>query len=225
MHNDQALAFRPAVAPPRVLRKKPAHGRMYGRRSLRYMLTVKKWRIHFYGVILDVLKQAGRFNLPLDFAPLENYFDGFNVHYVDINTLPTGTLAPMRGENEIEEGWNFIEGKNIYILYDANLSRQRQRFTIVHEWAHVFQKIDEEFKADIEAMPNAEERKAVIESIADHFAAFYLAPDPILKVELREVKQLSTSAPQAFELARRFDISVVAMEHRMTNYYRQRIQR
>ncbi|MCR4278985.1 MAG: ImmA/IrrE family metallo-endopeptidase [bacterium] len=224
MLTDQALAFRPAVPPSPVLRHKPTHGRMYGRRSLRYMLTVKKWRCHFYRVILDVLKNAGQFNFPLDFAPLEKYLDGFNVIYTDINELPEGTLKSMRGDDEIEEGWNIIDSTTIYIFYDANLSMQRQRFTIVHEWGHVFQKLDEEFKSDIEAMPNAEERKAVIESIADHFAAFYLAPDPLLKAEIREVKAHPSFLPIQIQLAHRFDISPAAMEHRMTNYYRQRAQ-
>ncbi len=156
------------------------------------MAMVFKWRFHFYGVLYDVLLKAKPLNLPLDFTALEKYMDGFTVEYRNIADLPEEFLADLRQAGEVKEGWNHIDTKNgiVYIFFDPNMSKERQRFTIAHEWGHVFQKLDSEFKADMESLPNAEERNAIIESVADHMAAFYLVPHPLLKAEATEAMRV-----------------------------------
>lgn len=176
-----------------ALHQKVAHGRRYGRYSPRYKAMVHKWRFHFYGVLYDVLSNASSLDLPLDFTALEKYMgDSFAVEYRDIADLPKDFLDHLREVGEIKEGWKYIDTKKgiIYIFFDPRVSMERQRFTIAHEWGHVFQKIDGDFKMDMEAIPNEEERNAIIESVANHIAAFYLVPHPLLKAEATEAMRV-----------------------------------
>jgi len=178
------------------------------------MSMVHKWRFHYYGIIHSVFKSAGEFDFPIVFAPLENYLDGFSVEYHNIGDLPSDLLSDLRYEDEVEEGWNFIHDGTIHIFYDATVYPKRQRFTIAHEWGHVFQKLDWEFKQDMEAIPDVLEQKRIIESVANHFAAYYLVPFPLFKRECEETIEIQTWYPLNSRLADRFNVS----ENVITNY-------
>ena len=194
-----------------VLRNKPARGRRYGRCSPRYMAAVHKWRFHFYGVILNnVLRNGSTLELPFDFAPYEKFMEGFKVEYRDINDLPQEFLAELREAGEVNEGWNYIQDGVVYIFYDPTVSRERQRFTIAHEWGHVIQKLDEDFRMDMEAIPDATERTAIIESVANHMASFYLVPHPLLNREVRNIVPVTPNEDALVrKLAARFAVSPI----------------
>lgn len=171
---------------------------------------VFKWRFHFYRVLDDVRHNASNRKPPYGFRALEDYMDGFRVEYLDIATLPSGFLEELRAEGEITEGWHFIDVASgvIYIFYDPTVSPERQRFTIAHEWGHILQRLDTEFKADVEAIPDAKERTEIIESVANHIAAYYLAPHPILKRELdAAVRDRNEESYIIDRLAKRFRVS------------------
>lgn len=214
---NNALAVSTAAQP--VLRHKPAQGLRYGKCSPLYMSMVKKWRAHFQGVILKVLAKAGRFAFPMDFKPLELYMQGFETIYLDIKDADL--LGGVPETEKHGEGWHYISMKDglVVIFYDPHMPHRRTRFTKAHEWGHIFQMIDEEFRADMEAIPDPKERDAIIESIANHFAADYLMPHYMLTREIREViAKYGVNASLAMRLAPRFDVSEVAMQHRLTNY-------
>jgi len=220
--------IREALAPTRsratVLRQKTAHKRSYGRNSETYMSMVHKWRFHYYGIIHKVFENAGEFDFPIVFAPLEKYLDGFTVEYHDIGDLPSDLLSDLRHEDEVEEGWNFIHEGTIHIFYDANVHPKRQRFTIAHEWGHVFQKLDWEFKQDMEAIPNVHEQKRIIESVANHFAAYYLVPFPLFRCEYQEAMNARGNGGLHARLAERFEVSEEVINHYMLNFRKRLIK-
>lgn len=221
---DQTIVFRKATSFPSVLRQNSAHQSMYGRTTRTYRRKVKKWREHFNDLVIDILKQTNTKNYPVMFRPLAQYFDGFNIHYVKLNTLPDGILSSLHKKDEEAEGWHLVDGKDIYIIYNSETSEKRQRFTIAHEWGHICQQFDEEFKADMESIANDEERNAIIESVANHFAGCYLAPDPFIARELAIYKTHGGFMPLEMEMANSFNVSFQCMEIRYTNYQRQRVQ-
>lgn len=215
MHSPVLAPMRTSTAP--VLRKNAAHGRRYGTYSETYVTEVHKWRFHFYGVIHKVFRNVGEFDFPIVFAPLETYLDGFKVEYHAISDLPQNVLADLRANDEIEEGWNFISDGEIHIFYDESTSLVRQRFTIAHEWGHVFQKLDWEFKAAMEAIPNPKERQLIIESVANHFAAYYLVPFPLLNREYFDAHDTVGNKYTPL-LARRFNVSEQVITYHMLNF-------
>lgn len=202
-----------------VLREKPAHKQGFGQNSERYMFTVRKWRHAYYGLVHDILMEANQFNFPIDFSPIEQYFSNFSIEYHDIAELPSDFLAHLREEGEVEEGWNLVDKKAgiIHIFYDPNVSLQRQRFTIAHEWGHVIQKFDPPFKADMESIPDDAERNAIVESVANHFAAYYLVPHPILTHEIGCLGEMGVRTLYV-ELAQRFNVSEQMMQICLTNF-------
>jgi hypothetical protein len=201
-----------------VLRKITRHKRGYGQNSPRYIATVRKWRFHFQNVIYDVLRNAGEFNFPIDFAPLERYCSGFEVQYHEIPQDERAAL--LGGQEEIEEGWHYVDVAKgiIHIFYDPQVTKARQRFTIAHEWAHVLQHFDQSFKSDIEALPETDERCRIIESVANHTAAFYLVPRVILDQQIREVAEACTPNGYASALADRFNVSQEMMTNCLMNF-------
>lgn len=186
------------------------------------MAMVHKWRFHFYGVISDALENAEHFSIPMDFAPLEKYMDGFVVEYHDVADLPEDVLVDqcMNGD-EVEEGWHCIDRQQgiIHIFYDPRVHPNRQRFTIGHEWGHVLQRCDFGFRSDMEAIPDPLERQAIIESVAGHIAAFYLVPHPILMSEVREVQRVYGDPGQlVLRLGLRFEVSEDVIMNSIMNY-------
>jgi len=170
-----------------VLRKKTTHKRAFGKFSSRYKAMVAKWKYHFHNVVLDILRDADEIHFPIDFEPIDKYFSGFKVQYLEAS--PNENAAIADGQKEIEEGWHYVDIAKgiIFILFDPQVSKQRQRFTKAHEWAHVLQSLDQSFKADMELIPDAAERSAIIESVANHTASFYLVPRVLLTHEMEKL--------------------------------------
>ena len=212
------------AAPP-VLRKKAAHKYSYGRCSLHYMVTVKKWRQHFRGVVISIFQNAKRFGLPVTFDPIEQYMSGFEVQYHEITDLPSDLLARYRAPDEIAEGWNFIDQGIIHIFYDPTMQPERIRMTIAHEWGHVIQRLDGEFMADMEAMRDTEERDAIIESLAYKFANDYLMPEPVVRHKWLELQKWHEVLPNEHvaSIAHTFSVSFTAMQNQLS-YCQLRIQ-
>ena len=185
---------------------------------------VHKWRFHFYDIIHKVFENVGQFDFPIVFTPLEQYLDGFTVEYHDIRELPSDLLTDLRADDEIEEGWNFIRKGTIHIFYDPSVPQTRQRFTIAHEWGHVFQKLDWEFKQDMEAIPDVREQKRIIESVANHFAAYYLVPFPLCRREYQEAVNAHGNGVLNIRLAERFNVSEEVIYNYMLNFRKRLIK-
>ncbi len=210
----------PASLSVAVVNKNKLFKKAYPQCSPLYMAMVRKWRYHFSGVLDRLFSRLDpAVSPPFDFAPLEGYMKGFVVRLHSIHDLPSDMLISKCSPDETEEGWYSIKGGAIHIFYDHTVTLSRQRFTIAHEWGHVFQKIDTEFKKDMEAVPDDAEREKIIESVANHFAAYYLVPDTHLDRELTRMNLFKTdTADYLPQLAQRFNLSPEAMCHRISNY-------
>jgi hypothetical protein len=192
----------------------------YGNNSQEYQAMVHKWRYHFYKVIDAIHNLYSPKSIPVQFAPIEQYFDGFNITYKNIKDVPQSILSILKCDGEITEGWNWIEpeGTNIIIFFDTDVVDVRQRFTIAHEWAHIVQSFDGEFKADMEAIASDIERSRIIESVANHFAAYYLTPELHVQYELEnDPLELHNLSINIFALACSFQVSNQVMEYRLMN--------
>ncbi len=154
-------------------------------------------------------ENADSLSLPMTFEPLELYMSGFKVHYHHITELPDGFLSNLSVDGKQEEGWHYVdvEAGEIRIFFDPRVGVKRQRFTIAHEWGHVFQQIDLEFKSAIEAMPDEYERQLIIERLADKFAGYYLVPRPVFRYELAKLVDLISPQLFASVLSAKFDVS------------------
>lgn len=201
-----------------VLREKPVQFGTYGKNSSTYISMVSKWRHHFYGVIDHVHENACTAFPPVTFKPIREYFDGFVIRYYDISALPTEIGDTLRMEGEETEGWHQIDKKRgiIRIFYDKRVPETRQRFTVAHEWGHVFQSLDLSFKSDMESVSDPSERNRIIESVADHFAGYYLVPQNLLQRELGQFDFQTSPDEHISYLANRFNVSNEAMTHRLT---------
>lgn len=182
-----------------------------------YPAMVHKWRYHFYGIIDGLLQRLGTPDIPLSFLPLELYMQGWEVGYCDIKLVPPD-LLPVCNIGEVGEGWNLIRGKTIYLFYDPDVSPVRQRFTLGHEWGHVFQKLDGDFKMEMEALESDEERNAIIESVANYFAAYYLVPHSLLHRQLTTANIFEPHLDVIPSLARSFNVSEAVITYRMPIY-------
>lgn len=186
-------------------------------RSSVYPAMVHKWRYHFYGVIDGALQRLGTPDIPLNFSLMELYMQGWKVRYGDIKSVPADIL-PVCSIGEVGEGWNLILGKTIYLFYDPDVSPVRQRFTLGHEWGHVFQKLDGNFKMDMETIPDDEERVGVIESVANYFSAYYLVPHSLLEQQMALVNLFELPAQLIPSLAKTFNVSEAVMTYRIPTY-------
>jgi len=202
---------------PQVLQKNTAQ-EVQGNYSPLYCAMVNKWRHHFYRVINHVHATCGSNSTPVEFEPLEKYFDGFTPMYLSIQEASQIIVETLVCKDGVVEGWNFIDTENssILIFFDPSVAVVRQRFTIAHEWAHVAQSLDGQFKADMETIEDDNERRAVIESVANYFAAYYLSPSYLLYLETqRELSTIPQYLEQVSALARKFNISKPAMTNRI----------
>lgn len=193
----------PLLAPPQtdVLQKKTSQIRQIHLYGTLYASLLKKWEYHYRDRIDKIFLEAGQVSLPIDFAPFEQYFSGFEFQYFPFDN---STLNKVHGFHE-------IEGKTIKIYFAENCVISRQRFTIAHELMHVYQLLDHEFLVDLEAIRVPFIRKKLIERIADKAAAYYLAPLPLLQEEARHTCN-------AIKLAGLFGISPQAAEICLSDY-------
>ncbi|PIW37269.1 MAG: hypothetical protein COW24_01025 [Candidatus Kerfeldbacteria bacterium CG15_BIG_FIL_POST_REV_8_21_14_020_45_12] len=188
--------------------------------SKQYKKMVHKWRHHFYGVIDNIIESHGNVSTPMNFEPLMAYFDGFKITHKSIEAVPQSILDAMRCDDEKAEGWNWINTENaeILIFFDPSVGTTRQRFTKAHEWAHVVQSFDGEFKADMESIEDDQERSAIIESVANHFAGYYLVPQSLVLYELRnDPLELHKPTVNHTALACTFGVSEQVINYRLAN--------
>ncbi len=165
----------PDVADPShgcVLRKKTPHKSGYGTYSPLYMEKVKKWKHHFRHVIDKLFRNARPVRVPISFAPMEKYFNGFTCEYYPFD--------PREHSISVDGMYEIVNGDTIRIYFATDVPVGRQRFSIAHEFSHVVQKYDGEFMADMDAIPDPEERQKIIERVAEITASYYLAPYPFV---------------------------------------------
>lgn len=154
-----------------VLQEKVTHETTYGLTSKEYQEKVFKWKHHFYGVVRQLHRAYPSTALPVGFDPMVQYLSGFKVEMHKFNPIK---------ENVEFEGLNHIKGGDVHIFYSTLVPPERQRFTAAHEFAHVLQRLDPEFRADMDAVEDDVEREKIIESVANYIASFYLAPPEVV---------------------------------------------
>jgi Zn-dependent peptidase ImmA (M78 family) len=99
-----------------------------------------------------------------------------------------------------ESGASVLDGKQWYIIYDDENTRQRCRFTVAHELGHIF--LGHELRKGYHAR-TFDTTRPTIEQQADAFAARLLAPACVLwalnvrtMTEIAELCDISNTAAQ-----------------------------
>jgi len=111
-------------------------------------------------------------SFPLDLEPFENYFDGFNFTYIELDSS-----CP----SEIHGLWR-MEDREVTAYYASWHPEVRQRFTIMHELFHFVQSIDPWFLDFVDALieysglPQDVICK-LVDRVADKGAVQYLTPN------------------------------------------------
>jgi len=208
-----------------VLREKIDHRRKYLHRGTWHRLTLYKWKMHFDRIITGVFDETGWSNPPINFDPLHQYMAGYDIAYLDIHDFPDELFPHDCANYEVAEGRNIIGNCTIYLFSDENIWETRRRFTLAHEWGHVFQYFDDEFKAEMEAIPNPAIRQDVIECVANAFASSYLMPSRLIKDAVAHLPMFPVDPQLTAQFtARGFNVSQEAMRYRLMDYAK-RIER
>ncbi len=149
-----------------------------------YYSQLKHWQAYFREAIDNILIADPTLTIPISFKPFERYLSGFKIEYYgfDNTTLPG------------VHGCHVIEGDTIKIYYASNCPQTRKRFSVAHEFIHVYQRLDPHFRSSMEALPSAEVRGKLIERIAENIASYYLVPAPLLADAYKREKDIRTLA-------------------------------
>ena len=149
-----------------------------------YYSQLKHWQAYFREAIDNILIADPTLTIPISFKPFERYLSGFKVEYYgfDNTTLPG------------VHGCHTIEGDTIKIYYATNCPQTRKRFSVAHEFIHVYQRLDPHFRSSMEALPSDEVRAKLIERIAENIASYYLVPAPLLADAYKREKDIRTLA-------------------------------
>jgi len=137
------------------------------------MEKVKKWKHHFRGIVHKIFMNADEVSIPIAFAPMAQYLNGFLFEYCPFDPAECGL--------NVDGMYEITDESVIRIFVATDVPRSRQRFTVAHEFAHILQRFDGEFMADMEAIADPGERQDIIERVAEITASYYLAPYPVLK--------------------------------------------
>jgi Zn-dependent peptidase ImmA (M78 family) len=103
-------------------------------------------------------------------------------------------------------------------------SKERQRFTIAHELAHLLLHegeevhIDKMFKVNLRSQLSSK-AEDIEEIEANAFAASLLMPIGFLKADLQNVSLDINDPSQIADLAERYQVSAQAMTYRLTNIF------
>lgn len=192
-----------------VLQKNKAHQTRFGKTSKRYQHKVCVWKFHFLGVVQELQRAFPPTSTPVDFVPMTSFLSGYNIHFHPFNPLKVGVDF---------EGTNEIDGKDIHVYYSILVPPERQRFTAAHEFAHVLQRLDDAFLADMESIEDDDERSAIIESVADYVASFYLVPPNIAENLLAGQCNLATPEARAACVAEEMWVSKQMAKIVLGNY-------
>lgn len=203
-----------------VLHENLTHRQKYQRRNLWHRLTLYKWKMHNDRVIASIFDAVGwPDSPPVNFEPLQQYLGGYGTEYLDIRDFPEDLLPHKCTKNEIAEGRHIIGDRTIYFFADERVWHTRRRFTLAHEWGHVFQFFDDEFKIEMEAIPNPSIRQDIIECTANAFASSFLMPSRLIRDAVSGLPMFPVDPDLTAEMiARGFGVSQEAMRYRLMDY-------
>ena len=136
-----------------------------------YYSQLKHWQAYFREAIDNILIAMPTLSIPIGFKPFEQYLSGFEVEYHGFDN----TLLPS------VHGCHTIEDSKIKIYFASNCPQTRKRFSVAHEFIHIYQRLDPHFRSSMEALPSDEVRAKLIERIAENIASYYLVPAPLLE--------------------------------------------
>lgn len=126
---------------------------------------------------------------------------------VDVTTYANKLKAVIRLENDLgkdESGWSFEHGGKYYICVNAKDQKERQRFTVCHEIAHIVLGLP----SDHNTLPSwSYAKKSPEEIFCDIFAAELLLPYRLFKPVV-DKEEISFST--VTNLANRFEASLSA---------------
>ncbi len=114
-----------------------------------------------------------------------------------------------------------IENGEATIGYNKNEHRVRNRFTIAHELGHfILHKdkdlfVDKGFKVMFRGVSSGDKYNKQDEIEANEFAANLLMPENLLRSEIAKLDLDFTDEESIKQLAKKFDVSTVAMSFRM----------
>lgn len=155
-----------------VLRKEQYHWSY--REVVLYKNHLDLWRYYFRHKIDKMLIDTPQ-KAPITFLPYENAFTGWKIEYESFDNSP---IPKVDGFHDMDN-----EASIIRIFYAQNLFPSRIRFTIAHELAHVYQRLDPHFRSSMEAIPSSEMRVRLMERLANASASYFLVPEKLLRNE------------------------------------------
>lgn len=120
-----------------------------------------------------------------------------------------------------------VENNKSTIGYSTSDSKARQRFTIAHELGHFVLRhstqteqlfVDKNFLVKYRGLQKYSHTEIIHEQQANAFAAELLMPKSLIEVELSKKDYMDLTESELIEeLAKVFDVSVIAMSYRLTN--------
>jgi Zn-dependent peptidase ImmA (M78 family) len=155
----------------------------------------------------------------------------------DIKDPPISVIevAKSLGINVIPYGFGdgvsgilVVENNKSTIGYSTSDSKARQRFTIAHELGHFILHhnstqteqlfVDKNFLIKYRGLQKYNQTEILQEQEANAFAAELLMPKSLIEAELSKKDYMDFSESQLIEeLAKVFDVSVIAMSYRLAN--------
>lgn len=139
------------------------------------------------------------------------------------------TVKPFDDDKDGVSGIFMFNNKVPTIGYNNNQSPVRQRFTIAHELGHYILHSDNDPKevyVDNNAFlplfrdENSSTGTSLIEQQANAFAAAILMPEKFVAEEIKNLKlDLTDESPEIADLAKKFNVSLMAMSIRLANLH------
>lgn len=173
---------------------------------------------YFKAVVDSIIeKSGGSITLPMQPLYLEHYLSGFTFEYRTFCNLFEFT-------RETEGFWRIDPERptHVTIFYNRCASRNRQRYTQVHELLHFVQTVDDKFLTFLdELILNSTLPEGVVvkllERLTERATAMYLMPNDFFIRKYHEIRVQSGSFGdvQLQQLAKAFDVSVQTAGYRI----------
>jgi len=137
-------------------------------------------------------------------------------------------VKPFNDDKDGVSGVFMVKDGVPMIGYNGNQSPVRQRFTIAHELGHFIlhnSNDPREVFVDHNTFPlfrdeNSSTGASIIEQQANAFAAALLMPEKFVTAEIKNLNlDLTDESPALTELAKKFDVSLMAMSIRLVNLH------
>lgn len=138
------------------------------------------------------------------------------------------TVKPFDDDKDGVSGVFMVTNSVPTIGYNSNQSPVRQRFTIAHELGHFIlhnSNDPQEVFVDHNTYPlfrdeNSSTGASIIEQQANAFAAALLMPERLVTQEIKNLHlDLTDESAELTELARKFNVSLMAMSIRLVNLH------